>query len=97
MRKGGLRGCDVAHCPRNVPLASSHPCHAPSPGLLAGLWEFPSLTLAQDLQEEKQRKALADHLQAWTGRPVAARNLRLIGEVSLEPDGCSVREKCDAV
>ncbi|KAM9621493.1 adenine DNA glycosylase isoform 3-T3 [Morphnus guianensis] len=53
----------------------------PSSGLLAGLWEFPSLTLAQDLQEEKQREALADHLQAWTGRPVAARSLRLIGEV----------------
>ncbi|XP_074893700.1 adenine DNA glycosylase [Buteo buteo] len=53
----------------------------PSSGLLAGLWEFPSLTLAQDLQEEKQREALADHLQAWTGRPVAARNLRLVGEV----------------
>ncbi|NWZ56140.1 MUTYH glycosylase, partial [Haliaeetus albicilla] len=53
----------------------------PSSGLLAGLWEFPSLTLAQDLQEEKQREALADHLHAWTGQPVAARSLRLIGEV----------------
>ncbi|XP_029888328.1 adenine DNA glycosylase isoform X1 [Aquila chrysaetos chrysaetos] len=53
----------------------------PSSGLLAGLWEFPSLTLAQDLQEEKQREALADHLQAWTGQPVAARSLRFIGEV----------------
>ncbi|XP_072722859.1 adenine DNA glycosylase isoform X3 [Ciconia boyciana] len=50
-------------------------------GLLAGLWEFPSLPLAQGLQEEKQREALADHLRAWTGWPVVAGGLRLIGEV----------------
>ncbi|PKU35424.1 hypothetical protein llap_14271 [Limosa lapponica baueri] len=53
----------------------------PSSGLLAGLWEFPSLPLAQGLQEEKQREVLADHLQAWTGRPVVAGGLRFIGEV----------------
>ncbi|KFR05303.1 A/G-specific adenine DNA glycosylase, partial [Opisthocomus hoazin] len=46
-----------------------------SPGLLAGLWEFPSVPLAQGLQEEEQKEALADHLQAWTGRPVAAGGL----------------------
>ncbi|NXY51007.1 MUTYH glycosylase, partial [Ceuthmochares aereus] len=53
----------------------------PSSGLLAGLWEFPSVPLAHDLQEEKQREALADHLQGWLGRPVPAEGLRLIGEV----------------
>ncbi|KAM6397170.1 adenine DNA glycosylase isoform 1-T1 [Pluvialis apricaria] len=53
----------------------------PSSGLLAGLWEFPSLPLAQGLQEEKQREALADHLRAWTGWPVVAGGLRFIGEV----------------
>ncbi|XP_025942424.1 adenine DNA glycosylase [Apteryx rowi] len=53
----------------------------PSSGLLAGLWEFPSLPLALGLQEEKQRELLADHLQAWTGRPVAAGGLRYVGEV----------------
>ncbi|NXY58537.1 MUTYH glycosylase, partial [Callaeas wilsoni] len=53
----------------------------PSSGLLAGLWEFPSLPLAQHLQEEKEREELADHLQAWMGRPVAAKGLRFIGEV----------------
>ncbi|NXE45343.1 MUTYH glycosylase, partial [Casuarius casuarius] len=53
----------------------------PSSGLLAGLWEFPSLPLALGLQEEKQREVLADHLQAWTGRPVAAGGLRYVGEV----------------
>ncbi|XP_027603057.2 adenine DNA glycosylase isoform X2 [Pipra filicauda] len=53
----------------------------PSSGLLAGLWEFPSLQLAQDLQEKKEREVLADHLQAWMGQPVAAKGLRFIGEV----------------
>ncbi|NXF50812.1 MUTYH glycosylase, partial [Oceanites oceanicus] len=53
----------------------------PSSGLLAGLWEFPSLPLAQGLQEEKQREVLADHLRAWTGQPVAAGGLRFVGEV----------------
>ncbi|NXT24784.1 MUTYH glycosylase, partial [Syrrhaptes paradoxus] len=53
----------------------------PSSGLLAGLWEFPSLPLAQDLPEEQQREVLADHLRAWTGQPVVAGNLQLIGEV----------------
>ncbi|NXS04827.1 MUTYH glycosylase, partial [Oxylabes madagascariensis] len=53
----------------------------PSSGLLAGLWEFPSLPLAQDLQEEKEREELADHLQAWMGQPVAAKGLQFIGEV----------------
>ncbi|XP_033919952.1 adenine DNA glycosylase isoform X2 [Melopsittacus undulatus] len=53
----------------------------PSSGLLAGLWEFPSLPVAQDLQELKQREALAEHLQAWIGQPVVAGDLQLIGEV----------------
>ncbi|OWK64434.1 A/G-specific adenine DNA glycosylase [Lonchura striata] len=53
----------------------------PSSGLLAGLWEFPSLPLAQDLKEEKEREELADHLQAWMGQPVAAKGLQFIGEV----------------
>ncbi|XP_065513867.1 adenine DNA glycosylase isoform X1 [Caloenas nicobarica] len=53
----------------------------PSSGLLAGLWEFPSLLLAQGLQEEKQREVLADHLQTRMGWPVAAGDLQFIGEV----------------
>ncbi|NXF30598.1 MUTYH glycosylase, partial [Nyctibius bracteatus] len=53
----------------------------PSSGLLAGLWEFPSVLLAQSLQEEEQREVLADHLQAWTGQPVVPGALQLIGEV----------------
>ncbi|XP_064311289.1 adenine DNA glycosylase isoform X4 [Phalacrocorax carbo] len=61
---------------KRAPVSDVEDC-----GLLAGLWEFPSLPLAQGLQEEKQREVLADHLQAWTGRPVAAGGLRFIGEV----------------
>ncbi|KAM8805538.1 adenine DNA glycosylase [Eudromia elegans] len=53
----------------------------PSSGLLAGLWEFPSVPLPLGLQEEKQREALAEHVQACTGRPVAAGGLRYVGEV----------------
>ncbi|NXS14758.1 MUTYH glycosylase, partial [Neodrepanis coruscans] len=54
----------------------------PSSGLLAGLWEFPSLPLSQDLQEKEEREVLADHLQAWMGQPVTAKGLRFIGEVT---------------
>ncbi|NWZ20352.1 MUTYH glycosylase, partial [Asarcornis scutulata] len=53
----------------------------PSSGLLAGLWEFPSVPLAPGLQQEQQREVLRDHLQAWTGLPVAAGSLRFMGEV----------------
>ncbi|KAM6262454.1 adenine DNA glycosylase [Porphyrio hochstetteri] len=53
----------------------------PSSGLLAGLWEFPSFLLAEDLQEKQQKEVLADRLQAWTGWPVVAGSLQLIGEV----------------
>ncbi|XP_071897830.1 adenine DNA glycosylase isoform X2 [Anas platyrhynchos] len=53
----------------------------PSSGLLAGLWEFPSVPLAPGLQQEQQREVLQDHLQAWTGQPVAAGSLRFMGEV----------------
>nr|XP_038038660.1 adenine DNA glycosylase isoform X2 [Anas platyrhynchos] len=53
----------------------------PSSGLLAGLWEFPSVPLAPGLQQEQQREVLRDHLQAWTGQPVAAGSLQFMGEV----------------
>ncbi|NXL91982.1 MUTYH glycosylase, partial [Alectura lathami] len=53
----------------------------PSSGLLAGLWEFPSLLLAPGLREEEQREVLADHLRAWTGQPVETGSLCFIGEV----------------
>uniref|UniRef100_U3IHV5 Adenine DNA glycosylase n=1 Tax=Anas platyrhynchos platyrhynchos TaxID=8840 RepID=U3IHV5_ANAPP len=53
----------------------------PSSGLLAGLWEFPSVPLAPGLQQEQQREVLRDHLQAWTGQPVGVESLRFMGEV----------------
>ncbi|KAJ7332810.1 hypothetical protein JRQ81_014990 [Phrynocephalus forsythii] len=52
----------------------------PSSGLLAGLWEFPSLLLEPG-QEKQQKMALAHHLQAWVGSVVAVRRLQHVGEV----------------
>ncbi|XP_075791978.1 adenine DNA glycosylase isoform X1 [Pelodiscus sinensis] len=54
----------------------------PSSGLLAGLWEFPSLPLGPGLKEKQQREALLGHVQAWAGEAVARGCLRLVGEVS---------------
>lgn len=53
-------------------------------GLLAGLWEFPSLLLESG-QEKRQKAALADHLQAWVGSNVATRRLQHVGEVHWTP------------
>lgn len=50
-------------------------------GLLAGLWEFPSLLLEPG-QEKQQKVVLADHLQAWVASDVAARHLQYVGEVT---------------
>ncbi|XP_072853647.2 adenine DNA glycosylase isoform X2 [Pogona vitticeps] len=52
----------------------------PSSGLLAGLWEFPSLILEPG-QEKQQKVALAHHLQAWVGNFVAVGCLQHVGEV----------------
>ncbi|XP_008055614.1 adenine DNA glycosylase isoform X2 [Carlito syrichta] len=50
----------------------------PNTGLLAGLWEFPSVTLVPS--EQHQRKALLKELQSWAG-PLPATHLRYLGEV----------------
>ncbi|XP_073864589.1 adenine DNA glycosylase isoform X34 [Macaca fascicularis] len=47
-------------------------------GLLAGLWEFPSVTW--EPSEQLQRKALLQELQRWAG-PLPATRLRHLGEV----------------
>ncbi|XP_072863460.1 adenine DNA glycosylase isoform X6 [Chlorocebus sabaeus] len=47
-------------------------------GLLAGLWEFPSVTW--EPSEQLQRKALLRELQRWAG-PLPATRLRHLGEV----------------
>uniref|UniRef100_A0A2K5EPY8 Adenine DNA glycosylase n=1 Tax=Aotus nancymaae TaxID=37293 RepID=A0A2K5EPY8_AOTNA len=49
-----------------------------SEGLLAGLWEFPSVTW--EPSEQLQRKALLQELQRWAG-PLPATHLRHLGEV----------------
>ncbi|XP_048671439.1 adenine DNA glycosylase isoform X7 [Marmota marmota marmota] len=51
----------------------------PSSGLLAGLWEFPSVTLEHSGQH--QHKDLLQKLQSWTG-PLPATHLQYLGEVS---------------
>nr|XP_056700253.1 adenine DNA glycosylase [Euleptes europaea] len=52
----------------------------PCTGLLAGLWEFPSILLCPG--QEKQHKAtMAKHLQAWVGSDVAVGRLQHVGEV----------------
>ncbi|XP_026964513.1 adenine DNA glycosylase isoform X4 [Sagmatias obliquidens] len=50
----------------------------PNSGLLAGLWEFPSVTAEPSGQH--QRKALLQELQSWVG-PVPATRLRHLGQV----------------
>ncbi|XP_020012046.1 adenine DNA glycosylase [Castor canadensis] len=51
----------------------------PNSGLLAGLWEFPSVTLESSKQH--QRKALLQELQSWVG-PLPAAHLWHLGEVT---------------
>ncbi|ELW62170.1 A/G-specific adenine DNA glycosylase [Tupaia chinensis] len=50
----------------------------PNSGLLAGLWEFPSVALEPSGQH--QHKALLQELQSWAG-PLPASRLRHLGEV----------------
>ncbi|XP_036748689.2 adenine DNA glycosylase isoform X2 [Manis pentadactyla] len=50
----------------------------PNSGLLAGLWEFPSV--AVEPSGQCQRKALLQELQSWAG-PVPATRLRHLGQV----------------
>ncbi|XP_039205529.1 adenine DNA glycosylase isoform X2 [Crotalus tigris] len=52
----------------------------PTSGLLAGLWEFPSILLEQG-QEKQQKVILADHLLASLGNDLAPRQLQYVGEV----------------
>ncbi|XP_023390788.1 adenine DNA glycosylase isoform X4 [Pteropus medius] len=50
----------------------------PDSGLLAGLWEFPSVTVEPSGQH--QRKALLQELQSWAG-PLPATRLQHLGQV----------------
>lgn len=50
-------------------------------GLLAGLWEFPSLHLEAG-KEKQQKAALIDHLRVWVDCDVVVQNLQYVGEVN---------------
>ncbi|XP_048207136.1 adenine DNA glycosylase isoform X2 [Perognathus longimembris pacificus] len=52
----------------------------PNSGLLAGLWEFPSVTLKPSEQHQRKAKALLQELQSWVG-PLPAASLQHLGEV----------------
>ncbi|XP_061681560.1 adenine DNA glycosylase isoform X2 [Syngnathoides biaculeatus] len=54
----------------------------PNKGLLAGLWEFPSVPLAEvDDSEKKQQAALCAHLGNILGAPLTGNPLQYAGEV----------------
>ncbi|XP_077441015.1 adenine DNA glycosylase isoform X1 [Vanacampus margaritifer] len=54
----------------------------PSKGLLAGLWEFPSLVLEKEDNSEKRHKmALCAHVNKHLGAPLTDSSLHYVGEV----------------
>ncbi|MEE6495224.1 hypothetical protein FKM82_001985 [Ascaphus truei] len=53
----------------------------PSSGLLAGMWEFPSMLLEKELSVKDREGALCAYLQAVTGQAVPLKELRHAGEV----------------
>uniref|UniRef100_A0A8D0GD59 Adenine DNA glycosylase n=1 Tax=Sphenodon punctatus TaxID=8508 RepID=A0A8D0GD59_SPHPU len=54
----------------------------PSSGLLAGLWEFPSLPVGPELEEKQLRAALLGHVRGCRGKGAAAEGcLQQVGEV----------------
>ncbi|XP_075411647.1 adenine DNA glycosylase isoform X2 [Tenrec ecaudatus] len=52
----------------------------PSSGLLAGLWEFPSVSVSTEPSGQCHRQALLQELQKWAG-PLPATHLQHLGEV----------------
>ncbi|KAL6093879.1 hypothetical protein STEG23_017439 [Scotinomys teguina] len=71
-----------ATCVLEQPRATGSPLillvQRPNSGLLAGLWEFPSVTL--EPSEQHQHKALLQELQSWSG-PLPATRPQHLGEV----------------
>ncbi|KAM3914392.1 adenine DNA glycosylase [Leptodactylus fuscus] len=53
----------------------------PHKGLLAGMWEFPSMILEKTPTEKEQREILCDRLQEVTGWEVTRTDLQYVGEV----------------
>ncbi|XP_069843469.1 adenine DNA glycosylase-like isoform X4 [Dipodomys merriami] len=73
-----------AICVLEQPRAQGGACfllvQRPNSGLLAGLWEFPSITLNPSEQHQRKAKALLQELKSWVG-PLPATSLRRLGEV----------------
>ncbi|KAM4642844.1 adenine DNA glycosylase [Discoglossus pictus] len=53
----------------------------PSTGLLAGMWEFPSMLLEKELTIKDRKLALCGHLQEVTGWAVPLKEVQFAGEV----------------
>ncbi|XP_067846239.1 adenine DNA glycosylase isoform X2 [Heptranchias perlo] len=53
----------------------------PNLGLLAGMWEFPSILLEAELTEKKQKHIILDRLTELMGSSVTDTNLQRMGEV----------------
>ncbi|XP_042535729.1 adenine DNA glycosylase isoform X2 [Dipodomys spectabilis] len=73
-----------AICVLEQPRAQGGACfllvQRPNSGLLAGLWEFPSITLKPSEQHQRKAKALLQELKSWVG-PLPDTSLRHLGEV----------------
>ncbi|XP_053325335.1 adenine DNA glycosylase isoform X1 [Spea bombifrons] len=53
----------------------------PSSGLLAGMWEFPSMLLEKDHAEKDRRHVMCRRLQEVTGHVVSLKEIQYAGEV----------------
>ncbi|XP_030045253.1 adenine DNA glycosylase-like [Microcaecilia unicolor] len=53
----------------------------PSSGLLARMWEFPSILSDTEMSKKEQKRVLSGHLAAVTGGTGGLRGLRYIGQV----------------
>uniref|UniRef100_A0A1A8NHP1 Adenine DNA glycosylase n=1 Tax=Nothobranchius rachovii TaxID=451742 RepID=A0A1A8NHP1_9TELE len=53
----------------------------PNKGLLAGLWEFPSLLLQEETSEEKQKKLLCNEISTTLRTCLSEKLIRYVGEV----------------
>ncbi|XP_048458243.1 adenine DNA glycosylase-like [Rhincodon typus] len=53
----------------------------PNVGLLAGMWEFPSILLEVEMTEKEQKCTVLDRLTELLGSSVTEKNLQYLGEV----------------
>lgn len=53
----------------------------PQTGLLAGMWEFPSMLLEKDCAEKERADIVCSRLQAFTNREMSGKEPQFVGEV----------------